>query len=123
MIGPLLFSLNQNLIFFNRKLDNDDEKEESPENASEKTSKVYSDRKLTDEGPLPWCQSDDLVFVRTHHMFSRIQNFLFVIVFSEIFFVFLIQITVILAFYNLFWFLNEPIKANERFHGKKNQVS
>jgi len=52
------------------KLDNDDEKEESPENASEKTSKVYSDRKLTDEGPLPWCQSDDLVFVAeqvSHH--------------------------------------------------------
>ena len=85
MIGLLLFSLNQNLIFFflNRKLDNDDEKEESPENASEKTSKVYSDRKLTDEGPLPWCQSDDLVFVRTHHMFSRIQNFQFEIVFRE----------------------------------------
>ena len=74
-----LFELKFDYFFLNRKLDNDDEKEESPENASEKTSKVYSDRKLTDEGPLPWCQSDDLVFVRTHHMFSRILNFKFVI--------------------------------------------
>ena len=38
--------------------------------------------------------------VRAHHMFSRILNFLFVIVSSRIFF-FLIKITVILTFYNL----------------------
>jgi hypothetical protein len=61
-------------------LDNDDEKEESPKKASEKISEVDSDRKLTDEGPLPWCQSNDLVFVRTHHTFSRILNFQFVII-------------------------------------------
>ena len=81
-----LFELKFDYFFLNRKLDNDDEKEESPENASEKTSKVYSDRKLADEGPLPWCQSDDLVFVRTHYMFSRILNFQFVIVYRKMVF-------------------------------------
>ena len=79
----ILFEPKFDSFFLNRKLDNDEEKEESPEKASEKTSKVYSDRKLTDEGPLPWCQSDDLVFVRIHHMFSRIPNFQFVIFFRE----------------------------------------
>ena len=64
-------------------MDNDDEKEEPPEKASEKTSEVDSDRKLTDDGPLPWCQSNDLVFVRTLPMFSRILKFLFAIVFRE----------------------------------------
>ena len=39
--------------------------------------------------------------VRAHHMFSRILNFLFVIVSSRNIFFFLIKITVILAFYNL----------------------
>jgi len=52
------------------KLDDDDKKEEAPEKESEKASEVDSDRKLTDEGPLPWCKSDDLVFVAeqvSHH--------------------------------------------------------
>ena len=40
-------------------------------------------------------------YVRVHHMFSRILNFLFVIVFSRNF-LFSIRITVILAFCNLF---------------------
>ena len=43
--------------------------------------------------------SKTLDYVRTHHMFSRILNFLFSIGFLSI------QITVILAFHNLFWFL------------------
>jgi len=52
------------------KLDDDEKKEEAPEKESEKASEVDSDRKLTDEGPLPWCKSDDLVFVAeqvSHH--------------------------------------------------------
>ena len=45
-----------------------------------------------------------LDYVRTHHMFSRILNFYF----------FSIQIKVILAFHNLFWFLNEnPFRKNQ----------
>ena len=40
--------------------------------------------------------------VRTQHMFSRILNFLFVIVFSRKKYYFQEKITVILAFYNLF---------------------
>ena len=99
----ILFEPKFDSFFLNRKLDNDEEKEESPEKASEKTSKVYSDRKLTDEGPLPWCQSDDLVFVRTHHMFSRILNFQFVIVFREKTCLYDSEkIAVKLAFFNLF---------------------
>ena len=42
-------------------------------------------------------------YVRTHHMFSRILNFLFVIVFSrKKKIVFSMKLTFILAFYNLF---------------------
>ena len=38
------------LLKLNRKLDDDDKKEEAPEKESEKASEVDSDRKLTDEG-------------------------------------------------------------------------
>ena len=49
----------------------------------------------------------------THHMFSRILNFLFLIVFP-------IQMTDIMAFYNLFWFLNEnPFRTDQ----SKRQIS
>ena len=46
-------------------------------------------------------------YVRTHHMFSRILNFFICIFFSWKKLVFSTKITVIMALYNLFWFLNE----------------
>ena len=53
-------------LFLNdRKLNNDGEKEVVAALDAEKI-----DTKLQDEGPLPWCQSDDLVFVAeqvSHH--------------------------------------------------------
>ena len=52
-------------------------------------------------------------FVRTHHMFSRILNFLFT---YNCFF----NNSVILAFYNLFWFLNENLFRTDQ--GKR-QIS
>ena len=59
-------------------------------------------------------------FVRTHHMFSRILNFLFT---YNCFF----NNSVILASYNLFWFLNaNPLRTDHRkrkISWKKNQVS
>ena len=48
------------------------------------------------------------VTVRTHHMFSRILDFLFMF-FREKKVVFSIKITVLLAFSDLFWFLNENL--------------
>ena len=47
----------------------------------------------------------EVLVCTTHHMFSRILNFLFVIVFS-------MKITVILAFYNLFLFLEQKSISN-----------
>ena len=50
------------------------------------------------------------VYVRVHHMFSRILNFLFVIGFLGKRFVF----SIILAFYNLFWlFHDHPFKTDQ----------
>ena len=65
----------------------------------------------------------EVLVCTTHHMFSRILNFLFVIVFS-------MKITVILTFYNLFLFLEQKSisKASNRskqttYFMKKFQVS
>ena len=74
------------------------------------------------------CYGKCVVLVRAHHMFSRILNFLFVIVFFREQMIFLIKkLTVILAFCNLFWFLNEnlfqrdPSKQQISLGGKKSE--
>ena len=59
-----------------------------------------------------------LDYVRTHHIISRILNFLFIFVFSRKKILFSIKkisvIIVILAFYNPFWFLNEnPFRTDQ----------
>jgi hypothetical protein len=58
--------------------------------------------------------------VRTQHMFSRILNFLFVIVFSRKKYYFQEKITVILAFYNLLKFYFNPFRTDQsKRYGKK----
>ena len=62
-------------------------------------------------------------YVRVHHMFSRILNFLFNIFFSRNF-LSLIRITVLLTLYTSFLFLNENLFRTDKnyttnFFGKK----
>ena len=62
-------------------------------------------------------------YVSIRHMFSRILNFLFVIVFSRKKNVFSVQITITFAIYNLYFDSKmkihlEQIKANKKFDGE-----